>query len=197
MMKPKLTYANVTATLALVLAVGTGGAYADQILVGSKQIRNGSILSQDIHKDGVKSSDIDNGTVHPADVTMPPPDQLQESDTASAQVGTDFQLVDVVGTYDKQDPTSTLEVDWTGTAVGTPCWFQIRVDGQPSGTTGGDVYANGGIPISVSATALFEGLPTGSHQIEVWARAPSTRSCVVGPAAAELGQTFVVSEQVV
>lgn len=53
-----LTYANVTATLALVLALGAGGAYAiDQI--GSEGIRNDSILSEDLRdKRGVRGADV-------------------------------------------------------------------------------------------------------------------------------------------
>jgi hypothetical protein len=42
-----LTYANVTATLALVLALGAGGAYAVD-LIGSGDVRNDSLLSKDL-----------------------------------------------------------------------------------------------------------------------------------------------------
>jgi hypothetical protein len=45
-----LTYANVTATLALVLALGAGGAYAVD-MIGSGDVRNDSLLSKDL-RDG-------------------------------------------------------------------------------------------------------------------------------------------------
>ena len=220
-------YANVVATLALVVALTGVGAWAGTVLVGSKQIRNGSILTQDIRKGAVKTSDIGgsavtspdiasgtvqgidigDGQVTPTDVTMPDPDQIQDADTAVGQVGPEaFALVDTVGSYAKEDPASILEVDWTGTANApeTSCVFQLRVDGQPSAGGGGLVYvANVGAEstTSISVAALFEGLPVGAHTIEVWARsktsAGSTSPCIVGPAVAGLPQTFVVSEQVV
>lgn len=53
-----LTYANVTATVALVLALGAGGAYAVD-LIGSEDIRNDSILSEDLRdKRAVQGRDV-------------------------------------------------------------------------------------------------------------------------------------------
>lgn len=216
-------HSTVISVFALVIALTSAGAWAGTVLVGSKQIRNGSILTQDIHKNAVKttdigsnavgssdiktgavdSSDIGEGQVLPQDVTMPDPAQLQEGDTASAVVGGDFGLVDQVGTYTKGDPTSALEVDWTGTAAAGEinCVFQLRVDGQASANGAGLVFVASQTEstTSVSATALFDGLGPGPHHIEVWARltgsGPST--CTVGPGSAGIGQTFVVSELVV
>lgn len=231
MKKLKSNYAAIVATLALVVAlVGVPGVTAGGILVTSKQIKNGSILTQDIHKAAVQSSDIGKGAVGsadiktggvqsadigagqvdssdigagqvtPEDVTMPDPKQLQESDAASAKVGTEFTKVDEVGTYTKEDGGSILEVNWTGTAVGVevPCIFQIRVDGQPSAVGAGATYV-GTDPLSVSVTSIFAGLPAGPHLIEVWAHlthGPDPANCTVGPAAAGISQTFVISEQI-
>jgi hypothetical protein len=54
---PRLTYANVTATLALVLACGTGGAYAaGQIApksVGAQQLRPGAVTAAKLRKNAV------------------------------------------------------------------------------------------------------------------------------------------------
>jgi hypothetical protein len=224
-------YANVAATLALVIAL-TGTTAMATVLVTSKQIRNGSILSQDIRKNAVKtsdiatnavgsvdlksdavrtadigtgqveSSDIGTGQVTPSDVTMPNPQQLQETGAATSEVGATFTLLDPVGTYVKQDPDSALEVDWTGTAAAgfSGCNFQLRVDGTPSANEAGTVFvANGGQAESIAATALFSGLPTGQHSIEIWARTTlggGSYSCTVGPATAGIGQTIVVSELV-
>jgi hypothetical protein len=221
--------AGSLALLALIVSLlGTGavGANAVGVLVGSKQIRNGSILTQDIHKSAVKSSDIGpaavqstdvedgaidstdigNGEVEPQDVTMPDPAQLKESDVATFVPTVDFALLDIVGSYSKDDPTSVLEVDWTGSVEGhnggeaSGCVFQLRVDGQPPAGGGGEIFGKG--LTSASASALFPGLAAGPHQVEIWARKvlPNTGmgdSCTVGPAEAGIKQTVVVSELVV
>lgn len=212
-------YSAVVATLALVVALTSAGAMAGTVLIGSKQIRNGSILTQDIHKGGVKSSDIANSTVQsgdigagevePQDVTMPEPEQIREADVASTSVGPEFALVDTVGSYVKEDPTSILQVDWNGTAQagtveggGSSCTFQMRVDGQPAPDSGGMVVVSiVAQPLSVSVSALFGALSAGPHTIEVWAKsktqAPGGDPCIVGPAGAGIPQSFIVSEQVV
>jgi hypothetical protein len=55
--RPKLTYANVTSTLALFLALGGATAYATGSLpeksVGAKQLRPGAVTSQKIRKNAV------------------------------------------------------------------------------------------------------------------------------------------------
>ena len=63
---PKLTYANVTSTLALFLALG-GVSYA-AISVGSAEIRNNSIRTQDLRNDQIRSRDIRNRTIVGRDV---------------------------------------------------------------------------------------------------------------------------------
>src|SRR5918999_5267213 len=63
---PKLTYANVTSTLALFLALG-GVSYA-AINVGSKQIRNNSVRTQDLRNNDIRSKDIRNRTIVGRDV---------------------------------------------------------------------------------------------------------------------------------
>jgi hypothetical protein len=216
-------YANVVATVALVVALTGVGLVQAGVLVTSKQIKNGTIITRDIHKGGVKSSDIGTsavrsadiqsgavegsdigtGEVMPQDVTMPDPVQLQETGVASIDAGDTFAHVVTVDTYAKEDPASILQVDWIGTArspFGTDCIFQIRVDGQPSPDNGGLLFVASGAPVSVSATALFPGLAPGLHAIEIWARqarTPGPTRCIVGPADAGIAQTFVVSEQVV
>jgi len=63
---PKLTYANVTSTLALFLALG-GVSWA-AISVGTGQIRNNSIRTQDLRNDQIRSRDIRNRTIVNRDV---------------------------------------------------------------------------------------------------------------------------------
>ena len=58
-----LTYANVTATLALFIALGMGSAYAAQQLapksVGAKQLRPGSVVADKIRKNAVTAPKIE------------------------------------------------------------------------------------------------------------------------------------------
>jgi hypothetical protein len=79
------------------------------------------------------------------------------------------------------------------------CVFQLRVDGQPAPNGGGEVFGKG--TVSVASSALFSGLAPGQHVVEVWARITvgnaAPNSCTVGPQKAGIGQTTVVSEQVV
>src|ERR671914_2954555 len=63
---PKLTYANVTSTLALFLALG-GVSYA-ALSVGSRQIRNNSVRTQDLRNNDVRSRDIRNNDVRSRDI---------------------------------------------------------------------------------------------------------------------------------
>lgn len=218
------SYSAIASTLALVFSLAAlciGGAMATGVIVTSKQIKNGSIRTQDIHKNAVRTSDIGTsavmstdigtgavqtsdigaGQVAPEDVTMPAPAQISETSVETVQAPDGFVVVDVAGSYAKADPSSLLEVSWTGTvATGfSPCIFQLRVDGQPSGANAGEIYVANSSTLSVSVSALFSGLPVGPHQVEVWAKSSLEGSypCTVGPASAGIGQTFVIAEQVV
>ena len=73
----RLTYANVTATLALVVALGTGGAYAASKIgpkdiaknaVRSKHIKAGQVKTPDLRGGAVTSAKIANGQVRAADL---------------------------------------------------------------------------------------------------------------------------------
>ena len=55
--RSRLTYANVASSIALFIALGTGGAYAADT-IGSSDIINESILSEDVKNLEVKASDI-------------------------------------------------------------------------------------------------------------------------------------------
>jgi hypothetical protein len=58
----RLSYADVTATIALVIAIGTGGAYAASKLpddsVGEFQLRSGAVTAQKIRKNAITSPKI-------------------------------------------------------------------------------------------------------------------------------------------
>jgi hypothetical protein len=60
---PHLSYANVTASIALFLAVGTGGAYAADKLVRTSDIRDRAVTSAKLDYRSVTASKIANGAV--------------------------------------------------------------------------------------------------------------------------------------
>ncbi|WP_193607208.1 hypothetical protein [Nocardioides lijunqiniae] len=68
----RLTYANVVSTLALVIAVGGGGAAVAAGLaknsVGSPQIRDGAVKRADLGRGSVVSAKVKDGSVTGADV---------------------------------------------------------------------------------------------------------------------------------
>ena len=63
---PKLTYGNVTATIALFAALA-GTSYAAVTVTGSN-IRNGTLTGADLKNESVKGSDIDNGSLTGSDL---------------------------------------------------------------------------------------------------------------------------------
>ncbi len=66
-MRPKLTYANVVATLALFIAIGGASAFAASHLgknsVGSKQLRKNSVTTAKIKSEAVTAAKVKNGTL--------------------------------------------------------------------------------------------------------------------------------------
>jgi hypothetical protein len=65
-LRPRPTYANITATLALFLALG-GGAYAATAFpansIGSRQLKNNSVVSSKIKNNTVTGADINESTL--------------------------------------------------------------------------------------------------------------------------------------
>jgi hypothetical protein len=82
-MRPRLSYANVLSTLALIIALGTGGAYAASKLpdrsVGEFQLRPGAVTAEKIRKnaitapkikaEAIKQGKIANGSITAAKMT--------------------------------------------------------------------------------------------------------------------------------
>ena len=83
-MRPRLSYANAVSTLALIIAIGTGGAYAATKLpdrsVGEFQLRPGAVTAEKIRKNAVtapkikaeaiKQGKIANGSITAAKMTQ-------------------------------------------------------------------------------------------------------------------------------
>jgi hypothetical protein len=61
-LRSRLSYSNVTATIALVLAAGTGGAYAANT-IGSDDVINDSLLGEDVKQGTLKAGDLAANTV--------------------------------------------------------------------------------------------------------------------------------------
>lgn len=183
-------------------AVGAGEIAGSS--VGSADLADDAVRTSDIAPSAVTSSDIGDGQVTASDVTMPEPLQIISGATITKNVGHDFDLIDEVVTYDKQDANSILQVDWSGSAAAgfLTCVFQLRVDGFIGAPGAGETFMGNGQVSSINTSGLFESLGTGPHRIEVWARTNSPADsavypCTIGPESAGISQTFIVSEQVI
>lgn len=60
-----LSYANVAATMALVVALSTGGAVAANLITGA-DVKNNSLTGRDVR--GLTGADIKDGSISPADL---------------------------------------------------------------------------------------------------------------------------------
>jgi hypothetical protein len=206
---------SIASIVIAVLALCLGGALASGVIITSKQIKNGTILSQDIHNNQVQSADLKNQTVNTQDIAnnaveapqieVPQPKQLEQEGAAVGNVEEAFGLVDSVGTYVKEEAETALQVEWIGSAEGGlfgSCIFQLRVDGVPAPGGGSEWFIQNQQRGNVAMSDIFPSLPVGPHRIEVWARVGGSHMgngpfpCIVGPASMGIGQTFLVGEVV-
>jgi hypothetical protein len=90
-LRSRLTYANVVATLALVLAIGGGTVYAALRLskdaVHSKNIAAGAVKKSDLGKNAVTSPKMKDGTIKADDIAAGVIPQLDADVTGSATAG--------------------------------------------------------------------------------------------------------------
>ena len=95
-----LSYANIASTLALVVALGAGGAYAATQLpknsVGAKQIKNNAVKTTKIANNAVTGDKVKNGSLTAADlkagtipVVPPVPEATVTRHTTSAELDAD------------------------------------------------------------------------------------------------------------
>lgn len=87
--RPRLSYANITSTAALVLALGTGTAYAANT-VFSTDIVDGEVKNADLATNAVNTGKIINGGVWAQDVQVDSLTgaQVQDESLTSAELGT-------------------------------------------------------------------------------------------------------------
>jgi hypothetical protein len=62
-LRQRLTYANVMSTIAVFAALGGATAFAAQKMIGSNQLKAGSVLTEKIHKEAVATGKIRNNAV--------------------------------------------------------------------------------------------------------------------------------------
>src|ERR1700754_872469 len=118
-LRPRLTYANVAATIALFLAVGGGTVYAAFNLgkndVHSKNIAPKAVKASDLAKDAVTSVKIQDGGVQPADLAAGVVAGITADVTGSATGGPRGSV--------NTDTTTNLPL--TGTTTFTPQAGQV------------------------------------------------------------------------
>lgn len=180
----------VISCLALGIAlVGVGPTLAKRAgLISGKQIKNNSIKAKKVK--------------FPRAQRVRPGGARAAKVIAHTSVGEQYQAVSVMGTYDKADATSTLQITWTGPAQSYApggCVFQLRVDGQPPSEGGSEYFIAGG-NANITTQALFPGIATGTHEIEVFAKSVNSGGadypCVVGPPEVPIPQTVNAVELV-
>jgi hypothetical protein len=120
-LRDRLSYANVTATLALFVALG-GTSYALAIprnSVGSAQLRPNSVGSSEIRRRAVKSSDLDDRTIRLRDISLSTRDALQGQTGPPGPPGpTLFETIDSAGGSVRGNATSFAPAGFGATLVG-------------------------------------------------------------------------------
>jgi hypothetical protein len=89
-LRRRLSYANVTATLALFVALSTGGAYA------ANTIFSGDIVDNEVYRADVRNDDLPGGGLAPADLAA----NSVGTSEASGLTGADIQESTLVGVKD-------------------------------------------------------------------------------------------------
>jgi hypothetical protein len=108
--RPRLSYANVTATLALIVALG-GTAYAAATITGADVV-DGSLTSADIKDGSLQGVDVATGAISSPDITD---HSITHSDLATASVGSG-KVIDDSLTGTDIDESTLGEVPRAGVA---------------------------------------------------------------------------------
>lgn len=169
--------------------------------VRSSALADGAVTTADVAEGTIESGDISEEGVKPEDVAFPEAGQLVVQAPNATIRAAAAAPAENVGNYLKQSAESEVQVTWTGTAATdfSQCIFQLRVGGQPAADGAGQVFVSNGTTEAVAVTATWKGLPPGPVPVEVWAHSTQESAeggypCTVGPAAAQVPQTFAVTE---
>jgi hypothetical protein len=177
MIRRHLSYANVTATLALVLAAGTGVVYAAGE-IGSRELANNSVRTQDLKdRRGVSGEDVRRNTLGGPEIDERSligarllsltgkdsgpcdPSVASFADCATATVQLDsparFLVMATAGFFAEADDAS-LE-----------CEIRINGEDAPVGSTPGQETDNStiGATDGFARTFVSSRLPAGSHNV--------------------------------
>ncbi len=154
---PRFTYANVVATLALVLAIGGGTVYAASELgrndVKSKNIAKGAVKTSDLAGQAVTGKKVKDGTISAADIqdgTISAPD-IQDGSITADDI--------VAGVIPK------IDADVAGSATAGPQGGLTTTTLSPLALTGTtSVTPNAGDVIAVTAEGKFTVATTNAAQ---------------------------------
>ncbi|GIW34284.1 hypothetical protein [Meiothermus sp.] len=106
-------------------------------------------------------------------------------ETVAAFTNTYTKIADL-GTFDKQDANSTIELTFTGRLYvqsltsSNGAIFELRVDNNPTAT--GRIRALvrsnevGGTGVNAAMNGVVTGLPTGTHTVSIWVMATNNGS---------------------
>jgi hypothetical protein len=180
--RAKLTYANVTATLALVLALGGGTAWAaskirtrhlgfhavtgpkiDTNAVTASKIRNGTIGTDDVKDGSLGAADVKDGSLGTADLapgTLPVPDADTWGVVTSS--GALARGVGVTGVAPGSEGEATVSFPEDVTGCGVVATVGGTTPADPEQETAGTVHAVPGPStqqITFTTRALGAGFP--------------------------------------
>lgn len=182
---PKLTYANVVATIGLFIALG-GTSYAvsqlGQNAVKSRHIAKGAVDKRAVGKDAVASPEINNGSVKPADLspaaagavtawTTTLTDPPANPDFTILDVGFEFKLDTPARVLARMDavPDPARGVPGGATAqcqTGNPILGLYLDDEQPVPNSAIELQNNTWQSFVVTGVT-DEALPAGEHELMV------------------------------
>jgi hypothetical protein len=163
-LRSRLTYANVTATLALFLAMG-GGAYAVTIpraSVGSKQLKKNAVTSPKIKRGAVTSSAVRDGSLEAGDLgagVIPGPPDLSNhytKDETYSRAQADLRIQYGRAAFSAGAASATL-LAWPEAGI------EVRNDGDGDGKAELKVCnsrAPGGTDLRIPTRATSGGLAT-------------------------------------
>lgn len=213
-MKPRLTYANLVATLALVIAIGTGGAWAATKLpersVGEFQLRPGAVTAQKIRKsavtapkikgEAVKQGKIANGSITAVKMTgaSVATSSLQEGSVTGSKLAPDSITGDKVQENTLTQVPSAQRAEFAANAesANPPAFGRISAEGTADPSQSKNISARNGTLAGVYCITAQGFNPSGAQvtpyfegggDINAFAKVGGTTDC---PAPQVEVQTF-------
>jgi hypothetical protein len=121
-LRPRLTYANLIATIALFVALGATSYAVATGSIGTREIKNNSIRTKDVRNNDIRSKDVRNGTLLAEDFKAGqlPAGPKGETGAEGAQGGpgvSGLQLVFATSAVDSKSPKSANAICPAGKRV--------------------------------------------------------------------------------